>query len=73
MNASFYFVLWPLLAWLSAILLDMPFFYEHRFLVASITVVIIGYIVGKLLKRQIKYQKLLNWVFNLEMVSLVSR
>ena len=61
-------MLWPLLAWLSAILLDMPFFYEHRFLVASITVVIIGYIVGKLLKRQIKYQKLLNLVFNLEMV-----
>lgn len=66
MRTSFYFVLWQL-AWLPAILLDIPFLNEYGFFFAFIIVFFVDCIIKKLLKDQIAYQQMCEVAFVLEM------
>lgn len=66
MKASFYFVLWQL-AWLPAILLNIPFLNEYGFFFACIIVFFADRIIRKLLKHQIEYQQMCEVAFIMEM------
>ena len=66
MKASFYFVLWQL-AWLPAILLNIPFLNEYGFFFAFIIVFFADRIIRTLLKKQIEYQKICEAAFIMEM------
>lgn len=66
MKASFYFVLWQL-AWLPAILLNIPFLNEYGFFFACIIVFFADRIIRKLLKNQIEYQQICEVAFIMEM------
>ena len=66
MKVSFYFVLWQL-AWLPAILLDIPFLNKYGFFFAFIIVFFADRIIRKLLKNQIEYQKICEVAFIMEM------
>ncbi len=66
MKNSFYFVLWQL-AWLPAILLDIPFLNKYGFLFVCIIVFLADSINRKLLKNQIEYQQICEVVSMMEM------
>lgn len=66
MKTSFYFVLFSL-AYLSAILLDIPFLNEYGIIFASIIVFIISLIIHKLFKNIIEYQNLCEVASIMEM------
>lgn len=66
MKTSFYFVLWQL-AWLPAILLNIPFLNEYGFFFACIIVFFADRIIRKLLKNQIEYQQMCEVAFIMEM------
>lgn len=66
MKPSFYIVLW-LLAYLPAILLDIPFLNEYGFFFSFIIVCFADCIIRKLLKNQIEYQQMCEVAFVMEM------
>ena len=66
MKVSFYFVLW-LLACMPSILLDIPFLDKYGFLFALVIVILTDVIVGKLLKKQIVYQRSCERIAIMEM------
>lgn len=66
MKVSFYFVLW-LLALMPSILLDIPFLDKYGFLFALVIVILTDVIVGKLLKKQIVYQRSCERIAIMEM------
>lgn len=55
------------MAWLPAILLDIPFLNEYGFFVAFIIVVVVDRIITKLLSNQIEYQQMCEVIFVMEM------